>query len=690
MSKGTLGKVMMLRSFGFRAGPLRRVTALAVLAAAALLLLHDAPNAAWAQRTLPGVPQNVTVTPGDASLTLTWEAPASWGDFPAGGYEVDWYAGASPPADSSDWNRASNGLAATATSYTFTGIYQGHTVANGTTYQLRIRAYTVNPSDDTDTLPSRWVVTSGTPRPASADATLSALEIANATTGSDAPAGPVWPFGDRVFVAAMLQEVTSVTVRPTAAAGDLASITVQLESGGTPQTVASGADSSAITITPKTDSSVPHNILVKVTAENGDVLTYTLKVYQYPPVSFGDAAIPDLTFTQGAEVQHGPLPSGSDDYEVTYTATGLPAGLSLSGVHRTIVGTPQAVTTAPVSVTYTATGEFGSTASLTFNVTVVGTVTFDAAEIQPFKGRTIDYTVGQAARINRTLPEAMGGQGPLTHHLTYTVQEGNGSVEKTINADAPGFSFDSANRVLTSDTGGSAPSAAAHYSVRYWAEDQNGSRAIAPFTIIVWEAPSLPVVAGRSLTVGVAATITLPRASGDGLGGRGRMDYTLSPGVDGLSFDAGDRTLSGTPLVPGGTEMTYTVTDANDVSDSRTFTITVVNGPTAPSAAPGSLEATQETSSPAGLSASATWDAVTGATGYVVQVIEADGSYPDKPVKSAPDGVVLTTLTDGTSHWAVISAISAGDYKVRVAARNADGVGPWSEEVSFTVRIGGV
>ncbi len=681
---------MMLHSFGFQAGYLRRIAALAVLAVAALLLLHDAPNAAWAQRTLPDVPQNVTVTPGDASLTLTWEAPSSWGDFSAGGYEVDWYAGASPPANSEDWKRASNGLTATATSYTFTGTYQGHTVANGTTYHLRIRSYTVNPSDDEDTLPSTWVVASGTPRAASTDATLSDLTIANATTGSDASAGPVWAYGPRVYTAVMLREITSVTVRPTATDSDGATITVQLESGGTPQTVASGADSSAIAVTPHADPDEWHNILVKVTAENDDTLTYTLRVYQYPPVSFGAATIPDLTFTQGVEVQHGPLPSGSDDYEVTYEATGLPAGLSLSSVHRAILGTPTTVTASPATVTYTGTGELGSTASLTFQVSVAPPVTFDAAKLEPLRGRTIDYTVGQAARINVTLPEASGGAGDLTYHLTYRVDEGSGTVEKTIDDDAPGFSFDSGSRVLTSDAAPNAPSAAAYYGVRYWAEDQNGARASAPFTIVVWEAPSLPAVADQALTVGVAASVALPKASGDGEGGRLPMDYELSPSVDGLSFDAWERTISGKPLVPVSTEMTYTVTDSNDVSDSATFNITVDNGPNAPTAAPGSLEAMQETSSPAGLSASATWDAVTGATGYVVQVIADGGSFPDKPVESAPDGVVLTTLTDGTSHWVVISALSAGDYKVRVAGRNDDGVGPWSAEASFTVKVGGV
>ena len=313
------------------------------------------------------------------------------------------------------------------------------------------------------------------------DATLSGLALANAVTGSDAPAGPVYISGERAYTAVVLQEVNSVTVRPTAAAGDLATITVQLESGGTPQTVASGADSAPIAITPHADPDEPHNILVIVTAQNGDALTYTLKVYQYPPVSFGSITIPHLHFTQGAKVDHGPLPAASDDYEVTYTATGLPAGLSLSkGYNRSIIGTPTAATTSPLTVTYTATGEIGSTAALDFQVSVAPPVTFNAEQLAALNKTKFEYTIGQTGRINATLPEAAGGHGNLTYHLTYRVHDGAGWVEKSVNDDAPGFSFDPAARLLTSDAGAGAPAQAAYYNVDYWAEDENGARAIAP------------------------------------------------------------------------------------------------------------------------------------------------------------------------------------------------------------------
>ena len=119
-------------------------------------------------RRVPASPQNVSATPGDGHLTITWQMPTYWGgNFPKRGLEVDWYPGASTPSDPSDWRRAtpvSSPLAATATSYRFGGTYGGTTISNGNTYQVRVRSFVADPDDLTDTIPSDWVVVQGTPR----------------------------------------------------------------------------------------------------------------------------------------------------------------------------------------------------------------------------------------------------------------------------------------------------------------------------------------------------------------------------------------------------------------------------------------------------------------------------------------------------------------------------------------------
>ena len=152
-----------------------RGCAIALLAWAAFVLAA-VPAAAQGVPVPPGVPRSVKATAGNGELTLTWQAPTSWGSFTASEYEIDWRIG-----NSGDWiqlQSQSTGLVrlpATATSYTFTGNYrtavlngvnQYHTVTNGTTYQFRIRAVSVNPGDPADTSVGNWVTVSGTPQAA--------------------------------------------------------------------------------------------------------------------------------------------------------------------------------------------------------------------------------------------------------------------------------------------------------------------------------------------------------------------------------------------------------------------------------------------------------------------------------------------------------------------------------------------
>ncbi len=435
---------------------------------------------------------------------------------------------------------------------------------------------------------------------------------------------------------------------------------------------------------------------------------------EFTSVSFGSATVDDMAFTAGAEVPNFSsrqydgrdvlklaLPAATAfSHNVTYTASGLPTGLSM-GQDRIIRGTPTATTDSPATVTYTAADESGEPASLSFQVTVNPPVAFAEDDLETFFGRIITFTAGQAQPLTVTLPEAAGGTGTLTYELLFN------SNPDTVTSDVPGagVSLDPSTRVLTIDGNSSVNRMALKdvgYAVTYRAKDENGATASADTSISVVGPPTLPEITDKTYTAGAAVSLTLPAATGTWWNMVPALSYRLEPVItvelmndgavsrtveildmEGMSFNTVSRLLSGTPEFAGSTEMTYTATDGNGVSATKTFTINVVNGPNVPTSAPASLEAGQASSN--GTSA-ATWGSVTGATAYVVQIIADGGSYPDKPVNSAPDGVVLSFRTSQV----IIVAIGAGDYKVRVAARNDDGVGPWSAEVSFTVRVGGV
>ena len=457
------------------------------------------------------------------------------------------------------------------------------------------------------------------------------------------------------------------------------------------------------------------DITVQVTAQSDATRTYTVAVTRAAAdlpvsVSFGDAAVSlleavDRVWTVGARVDRSEagkpdggldrlpepdavVPSSASKFELSYSAAGLPEGLSM-GNDRVIRGTPVAATDGEVTVTFTATGravdvdgdQIGetATASLEFGVTVMPPVVFDPASLSFFTNDVLEYTVGQTTPLSVAFPRASGGEGPLAYWLD------NREPRVPIGDHAPGLSFDPAVRTLTSRTGNEEPEAGKAYALTYWAEDRNGARAVAYGSVAVAAPPELPDIAAKTVTVGQPVSIELPEATG----GSKRivwLRYRMEPQIPGLRFDPNTRTLSGTPTLTGQAQVTYSVTDRNGVSDSATFTMEVAAGALAPAAPQISARAL-----PAPGLAALDWDDVDGATSYVVQLEPADADYPSLAADSVPDQATLHVLParvqgdDGSTTRAVVFGLSDGSYKVRVAAVNAHGTGPWSPEAYVTL-----
>ena len=171
------------------------------------------------------------------------------------------------------------------------------------------------------------------------------------------------------------------------------------------------------------------------------------------------------------------------------------------------------------------------------------------------------YVVGRAI-ADWMLPEALGGDGELTY---------------SVSALPVGLEFDAATRMLggtpTETTDGAV-------EITYTATDDDDDTAALTFSITIAAAGTVPVFAvGASIadqTYVVDAAIAdwmLPEASG----GAGELTYSVSALPVGLEFDAVTRMLGGTPTetTDGAVGITYTVTDANSVTATLTFSITV-------------------------------------------------------------------------------------------------------------------
>ena len=87
--------------------------------------------------------------------------------------------------------------------------------------------------------------------------------------------------------------------------------------------------------------------------------------------------------------------------------------------------------------------------------------------------------------------------------------------------------------------------------------------------------PTLPDI--RERIAFNTSTAIAPWVLPAGRGGDGRLTYRLEPGVPGLRFDAGTRTLSGTPTRDGEYVLMYTATDADGDYATSTFMAVVVS-----------------------------------------------------------------------------------------------------------------
>ena len=238
---------------------------------------------------------------------------------------------------------------------------------------------------------------------------------------------------------------------------------------------------------------------------------------------------------------------------LTYTLTGLPAGLIFNPGTGTLSGTPSALGT--TTLTYKVTDANGASTSVTFTVSVSAELALDTPDDQ-------NYTPGRTIR-SLILPAATGGTGTLTYTLTAP-----GGLPA-------GLSFNASTRTLSRT-----PQRTGTTTLTYRVTDANGASTSVDFTVTVNEGLVPTALANQNYTRGTAiSNLILPAATG----GTGTLTYTLTgpsrgPLPAGLTFDRHTRTLSGTPSTLGTTTLTYRVTDANGANRNATFTVTVNAG----------------------------------------------------------------------------------------------------------------
>ena len=236
--------------------------------------------------------------------------------------------------------------------------------------------------------------------------------------------------------------------------------------------------------------------------------------------------------------------AASGDLPLSYTATNLPTGLNFITSTRTIQGTPSSQETN--TVTYTVRDEDGDEASKTFDITV-------EADLKPTFSTISGYTGRVDSPFSQQLPEAAGGDSPLSYTAT--------------NLPA-GLRFITSTRTIQGT-----PSSQETKTVTYTVRDEDGDEASTTFDITVAAdlKPALPTIPGYAARVNTPFTWQLP----EGTGGDAPLSYTASDLPTGLTFITTTRTISGTPTEVETPTVTYTVRDDDGDEASTTFVFTI-------------------------------------------------------------------------------------------------------------------
>ena len=274
------------------------------------------------------------------------------------------------------------------------------------------------------------------------------------------------------------------------------------------------------------------------------------KFNYYSPISITTASLPAGTVGVAYTSTTLAATGGSGTY--TWSATGLPAGLTIGSGTGTISGTPTTATGSPFTVQVTATDTVsytGNSGSKSFSLTVsVPTITLTPTSLP---------TGVSSASYSQSIT-ASGGTGPYTYSVT------NGSLPAGLSLSSGGT------------LSGTITAAAGTYSFTVQAKDSYNSTGLQAYTMTVYPALSL-TASGSSLpdgtvdasySAGITQCVT---ASG---GTETGYTYSIISGLpNGLSFNSTNNEIAGTPTAAGTSTLTVKVTDS--ANDTATYTLSL-------------------------------------------------------------------------------------------------------------------
>jgi hypothetical protein len=246
-----------------------------------------------------------------------------------------------------------------------------------------------------------------------------------------------------------------------------------------------------------------------------------------------------------------PLSIGASDSSatatLTYSATGLPDGLSIDPGTGAITGTP--TTAGSSSVTVTATDDAGFAGSAGFTWVIINTVSVANPGTQSDRSGT--------------------AIGPLTNSATDSSSAAS-IASWSATGLPPGLSID-----RTSGTVAGTPTTGGSYPVTLTAVDSAGFAGSATFTWAITNNVSVANPGNQTSLVGTA--ISPLRVSASDSSTTATLTYSAGSSLPtGLTIGSSSGIISGTPTLSGVYPVTITVTDSAGFSGTTSFTWTAV------------------------------------------------------------------------------------------------------------------
>jgi hypothetical protein len=237
---------------------------------------------------------------------------------------------------------------------------------------------------------------------------------------------------------------------------------------------------------------------------------------------------------------------------LTYAATGLPTGLTISTSTGLITGTPTTTTGSPFSVTVTATDTTGAKGSATFTWTITSGSTNTVTVTNP--GNQTG-TVGTAVSLQIKATDSASGQ-TLTYSATGL---------------PAGLTINTSTGVISGT-----PTATANGSVTVTATDTTGAHGSTTFTwTINGTGNTVTVTSPGNQTGTVGTAVSLQIKATDSASGQ-TLTYSATGLPTGLSISSSGL-ITGTPTTATGSpfSVTVTATDTTGAKGSATFTWTI-------------------------------------------------------------------------------------------------------------------